>query len=57
MGLDVQFARIATYGHQVLDVFYVTDSQGRKIHEQSELEKIESELEGTIKSFLEADPK
>jgi [protein-PII] uridylyltransferase len=29
--LDVHLARVATYGHRVVDVFYVTDLQGKTL--------------------------
>jgi [protein-PII] uridylyltransferase len=29
--VDVHLARVATYGHRVVDVFYVTDLQGRTL--------------------------
>lgn len=31
MGLDIQVARIATYGHDVVDAFYVRDLEGQRI--------------------------
>ncbi|MEQ1905976.1 MAG: [protein-PII] uridylyltransferase [Pirellulaceae bacterium] len=55
LGLDVQFARIATYGHQVLDVFYVTDSEGRKIRNRRRLLQIRTELEQVLKTFLDTE--
>lgn len=53
LGLDVQFARISTYGHQVFDVFYVTDSQGKKINNPRQLVKIRNQIEQVLKNFLE----
>jgi UTP:GlnB (protein PII) uridylyltransferase len=35
MGLDIRFARIATEKALALDVFYVTDSHGRKLAPES----------------------
>jgi [protein-PII] uridylyltransferase len=29
--LDVHLARVATYGHRVVDVFYVTDLEGKTL--------------------------
>ncbi|MEZ6093489.1 MAG: HD domain-containing protein [Pirellulaceae bacterium] len=52
LGLDIQFARVATYGHQVLDVFYVTDSNGRKIRNGATLRKIQTQLNVTVREFL-----
>ena len=40
-GLDIRTALINTHLHEVLDVFYVTDSQGRKIEDLEELKRIE----------------
>jgi [protein-PII] uridylyltransferase len=31
LSLDVHLARVATYGHRVVDVFYVTDLEGRTL--------------------------
>jgi [protein-PII] uridylyltransferase len=53
LGLDVQFARISTYGHQVFDVFYVTDRHGQKITNGRQLVSIRSQIEQVIKNFLE----
>lgn len=56
LGLDVHFARISTYGHQVLDVFYVTDDQGNKIRQRQRLKVIRQELEEATREFLESTP-
>ena len=56
LGLDVHFARISTYGHQVLDVFYVTDDQGNKIRNRHRLRIIRQELSEATREFLEAKP-
>ncbi|MFN5321168.1 MAG: HD domain-containing protein [Planctomycetota bacterium] len=56
LGLDVHFARISTYGHQVLDVFYVTDDQGNKIRQRQRLKVIRQELAEATREFLEATP-
>jgi [protein-PII] uridylyltransferase len=56
LGLDVHFARISTYGHQVLDVFYVTDDQGNKIRQRQRLKVIRQELEESTREFLESTP-
>lgn len=52
LDLDVRFARISTWGHQVLDVFYVTDNAGRKIHDRLRLNTIRQELLASIREFL-----
>lgn len=48
LDLSVARAKIGTYLDQVVDVFYVTDQQGRKISEQGRLEEIRSRLLGVI---------
>lgn len=53
LGLDVQFARIATYGRQVIDVFYVTDDHGNKIRNRNRQMLIQQELLRVIKRFLD----
>lgn len=53
LGLDVQFARISTYGRQVIDVFYVTDDQGNKVRNRNRQVLIQQELTGVIKEFLD----
>ena len=42
--LPVACAKIATYGDQVVDVFYVTDRQGRKIEDRQQLDEIRTRL-------------
>ena len=53
LGLDVTFARISTYGHQVIDVFYVTDEEGNKIRNRNQLQIVKKELLRAVKDFLE----
>lgn len=53
LGLDVTYARIATYAHQVIDVFYVTDEQGNKIRNRNQLQLIKNELLQATRNFLE----
>lgn len=55
LGLDLRFARVATYGHQVIDVFYVTDAEGNKIRNLNQIQIIKQELYGTVTQFLDAD--
>ena len=52
LGLDVQFARVSTYGRQVIDVFYVTDEHGNKIRNRNRQSLIERELTREIGDFL-----
>jgi [protein-PII] uridylyltransferase len=44
LGLSVALAKIGTYLDQVVDVFYVTDQEGRKIHDEQLLEQITTRL-------------
>ena len=53
LGLDVTYARISTYAHQVIDVFYVTDGQGRKIRNRNQIQLVKKEMYRAAKNFLE----
>jgi len=53
LGLDVTYARISTYAHQVIDVFYVTDENGNKIRNQNQIQIIKKEILKAAKDFLE----
>jgi [protein-PII] uridylyltransferase len=44
LGLSIHLAKITTNVDQVLDVFYVTDAAGKKIHDGARLERIKAEL-------------
>jgi [protein-PII] uridylyltransferase len=44
MGLEIHLARISTNADQALDVFYVSDAQGRKIDDPRTLRQIETTL-------------
>jgi len=44
LGLSVGRAKIGTFLDQVVDVFYVTDAQNRKIHDERRLEEIRRRL-------------
>ncbi len=44
MGLEIHLARISTNADQALDVFYVSDAQGRKIDDPKTLRQIETTL-------------
>jgi [protein-PII] uridylyltransferase len=43
-GCDLSLAKVATYGVQVVDVFYVRDLEGRKITDPAHIQRIESSL-------------
>jgi [protein-PII] uridylyltransferase len=51
LGLSVSVAKIGTYLDQVVDVFYVTDRQGRKIADPERLEEIRTRLLGAIEAI------
>jgi len=53
LGLDVTYARISTYAHQVIDVFYVTDDEGNKIRNLNQIQIIRKEIYNSVKNFLE----
>jgi [protein-PII] uridylyltransferase len=48
LGLSVSIAKIGTYLDQVVDVFYVTDRQGRKIDDEGRLQEIRARLLAAI---------
>ncbi len=51
LGLSVGRAKIGTYLDQVVDVFYVTDQQGRKIQAEPQLDEIRRHLLDVIASI------
>ena len=51
--LSVGVAKIATYLDQVVDVFYVTDSSGRKVDDEQRITEICSSLHNAIESWEE----
>lgn len=53
LGLSVHAARISTRLDQVVDVFYVTDGEGRKIKDHAQLEQIRTGVHEEIDRFLE----
>lgn len=55
LGLDVQYARISTYAHQIIDVFYVTDEEGNKIRNPNQLQIIRNEILKAVTDFLEGE--
>lgn len=52
LGLDVIYARVSTYAHQVIAVFYVTDDQGNKIRNLNRIQVIKKDLLLATKAFL-----
>jgi [protein-PII] uridylyltransferase len=44
LGINVRIAKIGTYLDQVVDVFYVTDQQGKKIDQEEKLKRIRGRL-------------
>jgi [protein-PII] uridylyltransferase len=53
LDLSIEQAKIATHVDQVVDVFYVTDAEGRKIKEKGRLTGIREDLEGKLTEFEE----
>jgi [protein-PII] uridylyltransferase len=53
LGLDVTYARVSTYAHQVIDVFYVTDEQGNKIRNKNQIQIVRREILAATTEFLE----
>ncbi|HEY2881873.1 MAG TPA: [protein-PII] uridylyltransferase [Pirellulales bacterium] len=51
LGLSVSVAKIGTYLDQVVDVFYVTDQEGRKIEDEERLERIRQSLLESIEKL------
>ena len=58
MNLSISSAIIATYGHQAVDTFYVTDLMGQKLHSDAKQETVEAQLRAAIEraSPQSADP-
>jgi [protein-PII] uridylyltransferase len=55
MNLSVSVAKIGTYLDQVVDVFYVTDPQGRKITDDERLQQISAQLLEAINASADDD--
>jgi len=51
LGLSIEVARIATYFDQIVDVFYVTDVDGRKIESGPHIQAIKDRLLTGISDF------
>ncbi|MFV1965583.1 MAG: [protein-PII] uridylyltransferase [Pirellulaceae bacterium] len=54
MGLSVRVAKIGTYLDQVVDVFYVTDSQGKKIVEEARVTEMRQRITDAIEAFTDS---
>jgi [protein-PII] uridylyltransferase len=51
LGLSVELAKIATHLDQVVDVFYVIDRDGQKLHDAGHVREIQSALFATLQEF------
>ena len=47
-GCDLSLAKVATYGVQVVDVFYVRDLEGRKITDPEHIQRVERSLTAAL---------
>ena len=56
LGLSVHFAKIATYAEDVVDVFYVREADGRKVHRPDRMQMIQDHLTQDILR-LKTDPR
>jgi [protein-PII] uridylyltransferase len=48
--LDVHLAKVATYGHRVVDVFYVRDDLGRKVEDPERIAELERAVAARVAS-------
>ncbi len=55
LGLSVELAKIATHLDQVVDVFYVTDRDGQKLHDAGRSREVQSALLATLQDFERGD--
>jgi len=51
LGLDIHLAKVATYGEDVVDVFYAWDVDGQKVTDGSRIEEVERRLADAIGSI------
>ncbi len=52
LGLDLSLAKIATEVDQVIDVFYVTEADGRKVQDEARMAEVRGALERAIAEGL-----
>jgi len=52
LGLDVSQAMVATLGERVVDVFYVRDANGEKVHDRSTLDRLRRALDERLTGDL-----
>lgn len=55
MGLSVELAKISTHLDQVVDVFYVTDADGRKLEDRQQLSELKEMLAERLNGFERSD--
>jgi [protein-PII] uridylyltransferase len=55
LGLSVELAKISTHFDQVLDVFYVTDRDSRKMDDAARVREVQSTLFATLQEFEHSD--
>ena len=53
LGLSIQTARIGTRLDQVVDVFYVTGNNGKKIEDTTACEEIRENIQKVVDQFLD----
>jgi [protein-PII] uridylyltransferase len=51
LGLDIHLARISTKGDQIADIFYVRDSDGQKVEDNTKVEEIKRTLLHQLKDL------
>src|SRR5262245_11911105 len=54
--VQIHLAKISTMVHEVLDVFYVTDAEGRKIEDPGRIESIRAALVAALSPERPAEP-
>jgi [protein-PII] uridylyltransferase len=55
LGLSVELAKISTHFDQVLDVFYIIDRDGQKLHDAARVRDVQSALSTTLEEFEHRD--